>query len=947
MDYVRIDGSYVTPELSYRSGLQWISCMAPPNSIPENSMETWSAGLYARGIHPSHQLLFQSTANRHLPEWYDPKYHTRGWNPTSTLEDAEDLLAPLFIQEAPFTEETAVIEYFSDGSEHVEFAGYLLARGWVDNVLSIANRLGALCKAAARFSSFYGISRSSNICGDMPVSFDREPLDSTKVYSIERTRAAEIAIQCLLDMCGFLSWISSVESRWVQSLGVEERRFLERLGLALRSKRGYLIKLHTDYNEMNILFWVKHEIPFHYPWTPDEMGLGRFVRCSPSYIEEINEFRLIFGEARVDHTQLASYAQMKEDLERYDVFFQNAHAERRGSVYMEFRPEYEYYIIDFLGFGARLIVNWNEIRAYAERFKCLQKLRERGKIVVVFFRQSPLGIDEPHEIRSPPDPHLWELEDFAMSELDEPVDELEIFMEDTALSREKWKNKFAPRPGRTFNPFDGKLNAPIRVIKQAGTMVRSLSPGYGTHRYIGNTSGLPVIGEWGSPLHQPFLETRFSNVNSVPARYGYNANRGRDMSDDVRSYNEGDREETHTIWIMDDEHDQEYHSDQESAWRTFEQEMHEVETSSVRNEEALEDPPTVPSRSSTTSREYLSVSSGSGPLYRSRTEAIADILRFLPKVSEPKPTRNERQNPGWNLDWLKCCVIVFKDPYAHIRMKVIAAADPDVKDITDVLNAAWKFGLQFYLYMPESKVRLFSRGPIAPVDQLAVPRMFDVGHTENFMNKVSGNRAQYRQWLITATNVVKRPNAVAFITEGGILSEIAQALNPGLVQLLADGPSTQITELSKGEKILINEPPGGGPPEFYTASSVSEGEGLILVGYIAGTGADPDKYLFPTQAMLDEFSDHFHGMVGEGACQIIGNLLARAENNPSWMTESNWKSYLRSNNWGKHKPKHVPSKEEFWEMGDKLACSFPLNWQYINVGEIRIPETFDNRAAQN
>ncbi|KAJ6485991.1 hypothetical protein C8R45DRAFT_1098731 [Mycena sanguinolenta] len=242
--------------------------------------------------------------------------------------------------------------------------------------------------------------------------------------------------------------------------------------------------------------------------------------------------------------------------------------------------------------------------------------------------------------------------------------------------------------------------------------------------------------------------------------------------------------------------------------------------------------------------------------YRWRTDKLEVKLQFV------------RMNPVWNLEWLKHCVLIFKDLYAHIWMKVVAAADPDVEDITDVLNAAWKFGLQFYLYMPESKVRLFSGGPIAPVDQLALPRMFDIGHTENFMNKIS--------------------------------------------------------------------------PEFYTASSVSEGEGLILVGYIAGVRAEPDKYLFPMQAMLDEFSDDFHGMVGEGACQIIGNVLAHAENNPSWLTESGWKSYLRSNNWGKHKPKHMPSKDDFQEIGDKLVRSFPLNWQYINVGEIRVPERFDS-----
>jgi hypothetical protein len=212
------------------------------------------------------------------------------------------------------------------------------------------------------------------------------------------------------------------------------------------------------------------------------------------------------------------------------------------------------------------------------------------------------------------------------------------------------------------------------------------------------------------------------------------------------------------------------------------------------------------------------------------------------------------------------------------------------------------------------------------------------------MTKVTGPQAQYAAWISSASEVVRRPNAVAFIAEGGIVLEIAQVIDPTLIHRFAKGPSVQVTEFSKGEKFLQKDPPEGERRQFFTADCVSEAEISILLGYIPGENSDKDRTLFPRPASFEEYSDHYRGMVGAGALNILTNLVQKAERNPKWLTDAQWKVYLRSNNYGLHAPTSIPFREDFNEVGEMIRRVFPINWQHMPIRQLRIPEVFDPRA---
>jgi hypothetical protein len=131
-------------------------------------------------------------------------------------------------------------------------------------------------------------------------------------------------------------------------------------------------------------------------------------------------------------------------------------------VFTSFSPAYHYYEILFLGYGARPLENWNEICACAERFKCTKAERADGTSIT-FFRQSPLVKDIP---LTPPDTHMWPLSRFASGEYGGSMTDIELYQQSNRIVREMVKDRWGPIPGRTFNPYDGCLNTPVRIVEQ-------------------------------------------------------------------------------------------------------------------------------------------------------------------------------------------------------------------------------------------------------------------------------------------------------------------------------------------------------------------------------------------------------------------------------------------------------------------------------------------------
>ncbi|KAJ7101168.1 hypothetical protein C8R44DRAFT_641564 [Mycena epipterygia] len=226
--------------------------------------------------------------------------------------------------------------------------------------------------------------------------------------------------------------------------------------------------------------------------------------------------------------------------------------------------------------------------------------------------------------------------------------------------------------------------------------------------------------------------------------------------------------------------------------------------------------------------------------------------------------------------------------------------------------------------------------------------MYEPGFSERFISWGNGGPALKAAWLNSAREVLNRPEAVAFISEGGILSCLAQVLDPDLIFRFVQGPSLQVTQYAQGESFLEKTPRPGERARFFTTDRVSFGEKLILVGHIPEGSPSSDTSLFPMPDVFEEESGHYRGMVGQGALNIIDNLFKDLDRGIiKARTRSQWTSYLRQNNKGVHAPRHIPNDSDFDEVGTVLARSFPITWQQASVGSLEIPEYFDPRAHRD
>ncbi|KAJ7101262.1 hypothetical protein B0H15DRAFT_769446 [Mycena belliarum] len=252
----------------------------------------------------------------------------------------------------------------------------------------------------------------------------------------------------ILASLAFLAWYLSV-AEIGEALSIAEKACLQSLRLPERPKAGVLYNLRHDYHEANFMHLVENGVPVHYYWSSAEDQEGRFRRLSPEYWSEYCD---VCGRTEdienVRAEDFASFPLWKEDLERYDWFFQDLRAGKRGEILdpASFRPGWEYRIVDFRLYGARTLTNRGVIRAYSERFK--------GTCAA-----TPSGM--PAMMREWPATHANDLADFGSDGDDEGETEQDAFFESTIRAREMVKNKWAPRPpNRTFNSFNGRLNGP-------------------------------------------------------------------------------------------------------------------------------------------------------------------------------------------------------------------------------------------------------------------------------------------------------------------------------------------------------------------------------------------------------------------------------------------------------------------------------------------------------
>ncbi|KAJ7176695.1 hypothetical protein C8R46DRAFT_1029989 [Mycena filopes] len=905
---------------------------------------------------------FQDRAAR-----YSSQEHWLGW--MSTLMQPPEFEDPaMFVfdrQEILTNDEYVDLPRPGGGSEDYDrsWVGTRLDETWTTKTISMSRRLQNICVTIASSTEFYGPYQWVSQLGDMPNSVDEDLLCSTQYTEKDAQDVAKDTRRTILSQIGFISWFCSVYIRWNTVLSRDDVELVRLFRLSARAKRGTVFNLTHDRHEINFYHFLRHDVSCHYAWTSFEAKSPCFIRYSPRFWGEYLVLRRMHAsDSPVDLTFLPSYTEWKESLERFDVFFQDAYSGRSGKEVTEFKPTNEYFIVDFLHWGARPLQNRLMIRAYSLRFKAVMGTSHLHG-VCTFIRQNPRAVDEPAEAR-PAIVHEHPLTDFATELRGRTTTETEAYYESTYIIREQAKNRWAPREGRTYNTFNGHENRPEwgRTFERLSADSSDVDPeskggelmpefrGKSDRRSVKRQlrkipmsptrrsemeEDLGISGRWARGMarsgrdESPVTYRRRSSRSLSPVR----RSRTRSLSPRRQSPSPSPPRRRSSRSLSSE---RSFHSTQ-----SFGQEFHNAGSGNDYDDTSMQ-----AEQEPIKLFEYFPDARGAdaAPQFATKGDAI-DALEDWSQLVLPDhaPGPEPVEDLYWALLWIEKSYLVCKDERTLVRMKAIAARRGST-DFLEILNLAVRYGLPFGLHMSTSDIREFKALNTPALERLAWNALYAPGYVDTCIAYGKGGAEAYARYLRIVADVLCRPNAIGFIFAGGILSFIAQLYDPDLFARLRQGPSAAVTEYNRGVVVLASPE----SKEFLIGDGVSPNEESLLVGHAATGDPSTESWLWPHPDLLEKESRHARGVWSEGLYQMFENLRDEIQSGGrEWRTRKEWVSYFRGGNKGKFAPKHVPSKADFAVGTGIIRRSFPVDWNYRPIRKIVLPEVFEPLASRD
>ncbi|KAJ7656166.1 hypothetical protein DFH06DRAFT_1411970 [Mycena polygramma] len=960
------EGIHIVPTWSTKNGAQWCSLNASASKIdPAASLSiltilpprTATTSLDTMGILRDPNFLEYAAI-------YSPTEHYLGWMPTKALTDAtEDPIALAFdANPIPLYEHYTDVQRAggSDDSGSPIFIGYYLDEKWVERVTYLSGKLRTIVVDLAMSTDYYGPSAWVNGVGDLPEEMDYQLLRMFQTTTEEADRMSTEGRRSLLAFVAFISWFVSVCPTWRDALDSDDYNLVESLRLGDRLKRGILLKLSRDYHETTVTHWLENDVGCHYIWTEEESSSGRFVRYSPEFWAEYMALRMeAIDAAPLDLRLLPSFQKWEENIDRYDIFFQDKKMGRPGEIITDYNPTMDYRVVDHLHYGARPLENWHVIRAYSEKMKAkiVRSKIPNASDVCTFYRQNPIPQNDHNGQRGE---HRSPLTDFAPREKGVKISEEEAYFESDAIIRERVKNRYAPRPDRYFNNFNGgpdkpgagrsfsQLSLPASSNSDAsgwGVGREHLPPRDRAQRFPPEHPRPPVMSPTrrSERTEDKGISTRWlEEMTSLGSRLEPRgrAHRSRSYSPRRRSSRSASPPYVNRGPSSKDEgpRGRSLSRDRSPAYRSEASFDDEFQGLTGDDMEAPPSPSATPPLTVFPSPEAHDYNR-----FTTRGEAVAALMAWVEKMAQLAPPSPD---PGtdwyWALLWLDHSYLVLKDPRASVYLKMLAACT-DAMDMIGVLNLAIRYGIPFGLYVKASAVREFRERNMTDLERNTLSALYAPGYVDECIPYTIGGVAAYGKYLATIGNLLNRPHATAFIYAGGILSFIATFYNPDLIRRLMGGPSMQVTQFNRGDTVLLKD---NDDDVFLVSDCVSPSEVSMLIGHVPTGNSSTETSLWPHPSLLEKESGHVHGIWTTGYYAMLENLKGDlAEGHYRWRTHREWKAYFHGGNRGTHAPPHVASAADFREGADLLRRSFPADWNLRPTLSIGMPEKFTPIAS--
>lgn len=267
-------------------------------------------------------------------------------------------------------------------------------------------------------------------------------------------------------------------------------------------------------------------------------------------------------------------------------------------------------------------------------------------------------------------------------------------------------------------------------------------------------------------------------------------------------------------------------------------------------------------------------------------EGRARLESILPEGTDHFPSSLDSVG-YWSAAFLQHAIITFQEPNSEWRIRAWKTMNPSWS-ATRLLNAALSFHIPFRLEIPSDSTGLFARQKAAySASDLASSPFYSAGYRDTNIAFDPNGAGYAQQYLASLATLLMKPNAGAFLFEGGLLSRIAREFAPAdLVDRAMKGPSAAVTlwssSLRDNDRDTIRE-------------FVSPYEEQILIGesLLGGAQSEPHS-IWPDPLTFATRFGPFQGIWNE-ACEawFQARLRCIRANRPDAKTVGQWRAELR------------------------------------------------------
>ncbi|KAJ7884948.1 hypothetical protein B0H13DRAFT_1889723 [Mycena leptocephala] len=930
----------VDPEDEF--SLEWIGLNKSCSVIPRRALDYIDAHHYQLDSSPVDEFgRFKTIEWADQPDWFNPEDHARGWIP---LYRDEDYRRGAWAKQT--TAYMPVIGPLTDGLWRLADLSAELVR---NDVIYFQDLMEEICLGKIYDDETY-----------LPALFDIDRVNARYSSEMGVHRMVMDARRSVLNNLGHISWwMAGTGGDWMRGLTNEVVQKVLDLDLMTDEKRGYLISVNRDWKNLNFPLLLRHNVPLYFVWGLFESRDPRFKRLDPGIMGEY----LARGDERLIedlwHDDLPMIFREYEAPARYDRYLQlkiDPYARARNPLPVESEDSgpIEYWIIDFQYWTRRRLADDEKAEDLHKLYQHVVVQSKSEQITRVIFQRFN---------RKPRNEILTRYGDL----MEEDVQE-----QDSSMVRERFKGRCAPLYGQCFDSETG--------VERHGPITKD-DPEEVVARYEHQMLLDPPPGPLGSRLMSSAPITRSDESRYDATGYGREVGSRvtsphSNHSSERREYDSSEPMAYAVGWVQAMAADD--WSDQVDRYVVNRNGRRPLARTISSNSEGYDDARShfsVPNSSREGSDYGLTLDSprrSASPPRRGRTvypiraptpppfqrrlsggQLMAEIedrragwLNVLADWGRPATFEGSLWHVpmgySWNQDVLQHGYLIIGEA-AEFRLRFQVVTNAAIRFPRHVLEVAMERGIQFAIGFKASDCARFRpKDDDEDMSRLVTKAIVDLRAKGPRLEDSPSLPIIYRQYRGNMGKIGRSPQARALIVRGGAASWLMRAfVGMGLVKKVLEGPSVQVTVHHAG----ANDSADVNCIDI-SWDDVSEGDYEAVFGYIQAGTPDQDKYLFPTDEMVEEFSDHYYREWNPFCDRTFRHIKDELDaGKGKARTRAEWKHYFQSTNRGTYKPQMVVNRMFIDEGMARLREALQwTSWNKKRISDIArdIPAQFRN-----